>query len=240
MTILKKNIEDQPELNLEQAGKILENVFEANHVEPNTIPLEVLTSYSNYRKERFSLQRLIIVIIMVLFLMMPFLFIPAEFTVQVNADAKDVNPTYTMKVTSPMAVKRINASIDGRNVPVYETDSHVYSIEPTVNGRMILTLTLLNNQTTTRYIDVKNIDLNAPTVVSSNVDNEQVYLYVSDEGSGVDYEHIEAVQTDGTVIKPSSFDKKSGCIVFSYPEDSLNIYIPDFAKNKLQLVLTLK
>ncbi len=240
MTIFKKNRENQPELNLEQAGRILEHVFEANHMEPNSIPLEVLTSYSNYRKERFSLQRMIIVIIMVLFLMIPFLFIPAEFTVQINADAKDVNPTYTMKVTSPMPVKRINASIEGRNVPVYETDSHIYSIEPTINGRMMLTLTLLNNQTTTRYVDVKNIDLKAPTVVSSDIDNERVYLYVSDEGTGIDYEHIKAVQTDGTVIKPSSYDKESGCIIFLYPEDSLNIYIPDFAKNKLQLVLTLK
>lgn len=70
MTFFKKSKEPKPELALDQACKILEQVFEANNIEPNSIPLEVLTAYSNYRKERFSLQRLILVIILVLFLML--------------------------------------------------------------------------------------------------------------------------------------------------------------------------
>ena len=68
MSIFQKTVEHQPELRLEDARRILRNVFEENNVEPNSVPLEVLTAYSNYRKERFSLQRIIIVIIMVLFL----------------------------------------------------------------------------------------------------------------------------------------------------------------------------
>ena len=62
------NSKKAPEIVLDQdiASKILENVFQDNQVEPNSIPLEVLTSYSNYRKERFALQRTILIIMMVL------------------------------------------------------------------------------------------------------------------------------------------------------------------------------
>lgn len=240
MVLFKKTTNTLPELDMDQASRILENVFDVNQVEPNSIPLEVLTSYSNYRKERFSLQRMIIVIIMTLFLLMPVLFIPADFTLKIDGNSDTVNPTYTLEITSPMPVKRINASINGRNVSVYETGSQIYSIEPTINGRMTVTVTLLNNQTTTRYVDVANIDLKPPTVVSSDVANGQIYLYVSDEGSGIDYEKIEAVARDGSITRPLSYNPETGCIIFPYPEDSLNVYIPDFAENKLQLILSLK
>lgn len=39
-----------PELSFEQAGRILERAFEANEMENNTIPLEVLASYSRLQK----------------------------------------------------------------------------------------------------------------------------------------------------------------------------------------------
>ena len=240
MTFFKKSKEPKPELDLDQACKILEQVFETNNIEPNSIPLEVLTAYSNYRKERFSLQRLILVIILVLFLMLPFLFIPSNFDIALNGEDSVTNPTYTLRVTSPMLVERVNASIDGHNVPVYETDSRIYSIEPTMNGRMEVTVTLMNRQQSTRYVDVKNVDLEAPVVVSNDIDEENIYLYVSDAGTGVDYEHVAGIDANGRVVKPLSYDEESGCIVFSYPENSLNVYITDFAENKLQLVLSLK
>ena len=240
MTLFEKSTEQKPDLNLEQASKILANVFEANDVEPNSIPLEVLTSYSNYRKERFSLQRMIIVIILVLFFMLPFLFIPSDFVLQPDDVLDATNPTYTLEVTSPMLVKRINASIDGRNIPVYEMDSHIYSIEPMVNGRMTVTVTLMNNQVSTQYIEVNNVDLKAPVMISSEVDQKNVYLYLSDSGTGINYEDIEGVKGDGSIVKPISYDKKTGCVVFAYPEGSLNVMIPDFAENTLQLVLRIE
>ena len=75
MKLFKKPAVSQ--LDLEIASQILEQVFEANDMELNSISLEALASYSNYRKERFTLQRTILVIIMALFILLPLLFIPA-------------------------------------------------------------------------------------------------------------------------------------------------------------------
>ena len=241
MAIFQKNKKEQiPQINIEDASKILENVFRENQMAPNTVPLEVLTAYSNYRKERFSLQRMIILIIMVLFLMLPFLFIPSTFTLKRNVTADEPNPTYTLEVTSKMLVDRITATIDGRNIPVYEVDSHVYSIEPALNGTMTVTVTLMNRQTCTKTIEVQHVDLETPTVVSNKFHDGQIYLYLSDTGSGVDYENIYATDLSGHTIQPTSYDKDSGCVVFPYPKESLNVFIPDLAKNKLQLIISLK
>lgn len=240
MTIFNRTPDPKPELNLEQADRILENIFAATNTEPNLIPLEVLTSYSNYRRERFSLQKTIILIIMVLFLMLPLLFVPSEFSIRADDDAAAVNPTYTLKITTPMPVQRVHASIDGRSVPVYEIAARTYSIEPAVNGTMTVTVTLINHQTATQEIEVANVDFEAPVLVSSDLDKEHVYLYLSDVGTGIAYGRIEAATTTGLRVVPVSYDEKTGCVVFSYPKDSLNIYIPDLAGNSLHLVLTLK
>ena len=138
MKLFKKPAVSQ--LDLEIASQILEQVFEANDMELNSISLEALASYSNYRKERFTLQRTILVIIMALFILLPLLFIPASFTINAPSSQHGFNPVYRMEVDSFMLVERVTATIDGRNVPVYEMDSHVYSIEPPMNGLMEVTL----------------------------------------------------------------------------------------------------
>ena len=73
---------DIPALDDQIAKQMLENIFEACDMESNKIPLEVLTSYSNYRRERFALQRLVLVVIMVLFFLLPVLFIAPKISIR--------------------------------------------------------------------------------------------------------------------------------------------------------------
>lgn len=228
-----------PQLDLETASRILEHAFEANQMETNTIPLDVLVSYSNYRRERFTLQRTVLVVIMTLFLLLPLLFIPSSFTVeQIDTDTP-YNPVFRLEVDSFMLVERVSASIDGSNIPVYETDAHVYSIEPTKNGQMAVTVTLVNKQTRTEYIDVTAVDREVPVVTSCTRDDDHIYLYLSDWDSGVDFPAIQAVSLSGTAVIPDSMDPVAGCVIFTGVTESLNVFVPDLAGNKLQIVLTI-
>lgn len=233
-----------PQLSLEDASRILEQVFMANQREQSSIPLEVLASYSNYRRERFTLQRTILVIIMVLFLLLPFLFIPSSFTIEKQASehsigSTDFNPVYRLEVDSFMLVERVTAVIEGRNVPVYETDSHVYSLEPPVNGRMEVTVVLANRQYQTRYVDVSAVDREAPAATACTRKGNFIYLYLSDSVSGVDYDKVEAVSLTGEKILPDSIDEENGCLTFFGLEDTINVYVPDLAGNQLHLILAL-
>lgn len=234
--LFKKN--NTPQLTLEAADEILTKAFEAAGIEPNTTPLNVLASYSNYRKERFTTQRTILVIIMTLFLLLPLLFVPSRFTLSLQTPDQDPNPIYQLQVDTFMLVRRITATIDGHSIPVYEMDSHVYSVEPTRNGQMDVTVTLVNNQTLTHSIDVSDVDLDVPVVTGSGMEKGNVYLLLSDTGSGINYEAITATYPDGTSVPLSSYDESTGRITFDHPKESLNVLIPDYAQNTLHLILS--
>ncbi len=236
MKLFKKS--SVPQLDLETASRILEHAFEANQMETNTIPLDILVSYSNYRRERFTLQRTVLVVIMALFLLLPLLFIPSSFTVEELESDTPFNPVYRLEVDSFMLVERVCASIDGSNIPVYETDSHVYSIEPSRNGQMAVTVTLFNRQTRTQYIEVTAVDREVPTVTSCTRDGGRICLYLSDWGSGVDFTTIQALDSNGVPKEPESVDPATGCIVFADVTDTLNVFVSDLAANRLQLVLS--
>lgn len=229
-----------PQLSYEAASRILERAFEANEMENNSIPLEVLASYSSYRKERFTLQRTILVVIMTLFILLPLLFIPAAFTVNVDETlGRNFNPIYKLTVDSMMLVDRVSATIDGFNIPVYEVDSHVYSIEPSRNGEMEVTVTLINKQTVTQRVDVTGVDREVPTADSCSKEGDELHLYLSDSGSGVDYSKIEAYDLDGNAIEPSAVNEQTGCVTLPAVSDTINVYVADLAGNKLQLILTI-
>lgn len=234
--------EKNPELSLdmETATKILGNVFEQSEVEPNSIPLEVLTSYSSYRKERFSLQRTILAVIMVLFLLLPTLFIAPSFTIEEPEDSYNSAPVYQMTVDSMLPITRVTASINGHNIPVYEIDARKFSIEPSINGRMEVTITLFNHQSMTQYVNVGKVDTEAPVLVSNDTDSEMIYLNLSDTGSGINFDSIKAIDSQGNTITPNYIDESKGRVGFPYPADSMNVYVSDYADNTLQLVIYIK
>lgn len=238
MKLFKKPAVSQ--LDLEIASQILEQVFEANDMELNSISLEALASYSNYRKERFTLQRTILVIVMALFILLPLLFIPASFTINDPSSQHGFNPVYRMEVDSFMLVERVTATIDGYNVPVYEMDSHVYSIEPPTNGLMEVTVTLANRQRTTQYVEVTTVDREVPTATACTKDGDLINLYLSDGLSGVDFEKLRAVDLDGREVVPISIDEKTGCVTFDDVNSTLNVFVPDAAGNQLHLIISLQ
>lgn len=238
MRLFRKSSASQ--LDLDIANQILEQVFEANDMELNSISLEALASYSNYRRERFTMQRTILVIIMTLFILLPLLFVPSSFAIEDQSSQYTFNPVYRMEVNSFMLVDRVTATIDGHNVPVYEVDSHVYSIEPPINGTMEVTVTLLNHQTSTQYVDVTTVDREVPVATACNKDGDLIYLYLSDEISGVDYDKMQAFDLDGKEVVPISIDTENNCVTFKDVKDTLNVYVPDIAGNQLHLIVSIQ
>lgn len=229
-----------PELDEKTASQMLGNIFDACEVEPNSVPLTVLTSYSNYRRERFLLQRILLVVILLFFCLTPLLFIPPDIQLSLREDSSANKPAYELYVNTFIPISRITATIDGRNVSVYETADRTYSIEPTVNGTMTVTVTLKNKQYASTICEVTGVDTDSPVVVSDKMSGDQIYIYLSDPGSGIDYENITAVDMDGKDVAFASYDEDGDYVVFDYPETSLNVYIPDNAGNTLHLILTVK
>lgn len=235
--IFKKN--NEHELDEATASQMLENIFNACEMEPNSVPLSILTSYSNYRQARYRLQKVLLIIMIIIFCLMPFLFLTPKLQIeQSEQNTKKGKPAYVLNVDTLIPVSHITASINGQNISVYETDVNHYTIQPTQNGKLEIVVTLKNHQYSTLTYDVSGVDIKSPVLVSDETKNGKLILHVSDAESGVDYESIYAMDLDGSTIEPVSYDEEKNYVAFSSPKSSMNIFIPDKSGNTLQLVLT--
>jgi len=233
-------MKNQPELDRQIAHKILQNVLEANNLEVNQIPLEVLASYSNYRRERFTLQRVIVAVILVAFMLMPLLFIAPSCTVEQGEDVGRGRPAFDVRVDTALPIRRVTAAISGVNMPVYEMGENLYSVQPTANGEMVITVTLFNDQSCVMTQQVETVDIAAPVLVSDGYEDGRLNLYVKDEGLGIDYESIHALNASGEWISPAAINEETGLVSFTYPKETINIYIADKVGNTLQLAVMLQ
>ncbi|MCQ2546293.1 MAG: hypothetical protein MJ161_01940 [Clostridia bacterium] len=233
------NKKKQEELNADVAGQMLQNIFDVCEVEPNTVPLDDLQSYSNYRKDRFFLQKVILVVVMLLFLAIPLMFLGPKIAV-LEQVTQAPHPTFHLDVDSVLPVTSVKANVDGQDVPVYEKHKKVYSIEPDISGTMTVTVTCVNNQYETAQVQVSTIDRDVPKVVSDEAKDGMIYIYLKDEGSGIAWSKIYAQKSDGSTFKPAKYDANKGWIAFPYPKESINIFVPDKSENVLQLALTIK
>ena len=225
-------------LSAAQSAEVLSGVFDETGVRPNTIPLEALASYAVYRKERFSLQRTVLSIFVALFLILPVLFILPVFDITGPEAGIRGLPVYTVKIRSLLPVDKVTARLRTHNLPVYEQDAGIYQIEPTRNGELSLTVSLVNQQEKSEICTVEGVDSVSPVLKDSEIRKDSILLMVYDSGIGVSYYDIYAEDESGRIHKPLSFNEKTGEVLFEYPDENWDVYIPDYIGNLLHLALT--
>ena len=231
------------QLNIEDADRILAEALKTAGAKPSSISLEELIANGLYRRRKRIFRRIIFAAVigfLLLAVYLCFLSIPVSFTVQDQMSEGEFNPVYTVSIDSFIPVRLVNASLEGRSVPLYETEPHIYTAEPTCNGRMEVSVTLANGQSARQYVDVTGVDLDSPAAVGCQKEGRLIYLYLSDDLSGIDYDSLQAVTLTGTAVTPVSTDPLTGCIVFPDPEETMNIYVCDLAGNRLHLIVSLQ
>ena len=215
-------------------AEILWNVFQAAGWEPNSVPIEALSSYAVYRKERFSLQRGVLIAAMVLFLLLPALFILPEYQVIYEQEGVRGLPVYRIDVHSLLQVGRVTAAMRQHQLPVYEAGSRSFTVEPIRNGELTIEVALVNRQTVQTAEQVTGVDAESPQLTGSEVGDDTSLMYVEDAGIGVNYSGIYAVGESGAVYKPVSASAEEG-VLFTYPDEAWDVYIPDHIGNILHL-----
>ena len=228
------------EIPAEHAGDILKSVFERSGHEPNRMPLEALSAYAVYRRDRFTLQRVVLGTGLAVFLLLPALFILPGLTIVTAPVGERGLPVYTVETEKTLPVRRVTAVIRQKNLPVYEAAAGVYTIEPTRNGELTVYVELFNHQGVEKTVQVSDVEADAPVLVDSLIGEDEIELVVRDEGIGVDFREIRALGASGTQYYPLRIDAGSGRVVFAYPEESWDVYIPDHIGNTLHLKLTLE
>ena len=229
---------DASELTTLETSEILDAVFSACGEEGNTVPMETISSYAVYRKERFTLQRSILAMALLVFMMLPMLFVLPSYSVSVEESGHRGLPVYTVKVESLLPVGRVLASIKDHALPVYQAGRKSFTVEPTRNGDLDISVELVNSQSVSSEYDVTAVDAEGPQLVESKTFKDGFLLRVSDAGIGVDYREVYAVSASGEVHYPVTANEEEG-IRFDYPDEAWDVYIPDHIGNTLHLSVKL-
>lgn len=234
------NVRNIKKLSEDAAAKLLANVMDTCGMRPVSIPLSSVTTYSEYRRERYTFQIIILVIVLTAFLVLPLFFISPEVSIYPSGTDKGYT-VYSVTVDHGIIpVTSVSATIDGNGVNAVETDSRTYSLTPLQNGTLSVCVTLLNRQNKTVTLELGDVDRTGPVLIDGYRDeeNEQLILYVQDEGVGLDYPEVAAYTMSGERIPPHSINTVSGEVIFDFPEESVTISIPDKNGNTLEIIVT--
>lgn len=226
-----------PPLSYADAEIILQEVFAACGKAPTAVPLEVLSSYTEYRRDRFTLQKTVLILILIVFLLLPVGFLSPGVEA-VRTELSQIGaPTYTIKADSLLPVRTVTAQLDGQAIAVYQLASGLFSVTPRSNGLLTVTVTLVNGQYRSWSTQIDTVDTKAPELLQIRTVGDLVRLYVSDDGVGMDYEGAYALTPGGDRLLPSEIDETRGYLAF--PKSAgLHLFLPDKNGNQLQLVLT--
>ncbi len=227
----------EKELSQAAAGQMLSNIFEACDYEANRVPLEVLVSYTRYRRERHVLRWLVLVVL-TLFLLVPVMFVTPEVQVS-ELNGNTGQPILQIQAASWIPIDKVTAVSGEYSLPVYEMGQGLYQVIPDRNGMVTVRVFLKNQQyTETEYL-VENVDVEPPVLLSSRRNGDLLELHFQEEDGHIDYEGIYAVDIYGQTVYPVSYDESKKLVIFRYPDTNMNIFVSDEYENQLQLVLTI-
>lgn len=224
-------------LSQDVAEQMLTNVFVSCEHELNSVPLRTLEEYSAYRKQKFVFQRLLIYLVLLVFVLLPVLFITGEITVRL-IEGTHGNPAYIVEVKSPIPVSETTAVVGGRSVAVSRLDDGTFQISPSQNGAMTISVVLKNRQEIILTEDVTGVDDQPPYMVKSTYDSANFYVTVADAGSGVNFDGIKVTYTDDEPMEGWYVREDVSLIVVPYPSRNVTVVVPDNNANKLLLQLT--
>lgn len=232
---MNNNENKPPVMDAQEAKAMLDKIFEQCEVDPNSVPIEALAAYTDYQRKKQRRKKLIPVGVALVLLLVVSLLMPPRYTVEETTDGTYGLPVYLVHMKSLLPVRSVGARMGDRGVPVSEVDGKTFSVEPSRNGTMEITVTLFNRRSGTTTVEVNGVDNEAPVYTGSKVKEGKVSIFVRDDGTGVDFEGIYAMSESGDYIEPLGSEPEGGEVIFEYPEELWDIYIPDKLGNTLHL-----
>ncbi len=230
---LRKNVDEPeiPKLDTKTANQLLNNVLSTCELKPNLIPVETLERWGNYEKPAFHIGRIICYIFTLILILLPLLFFQPTIVAERTNVEQTTDAEYNIHIKTLLPIRKVTAELNDTPLGLSEKGNHEYVLDVESNGTLVISVTAINGQKVSKTYEVTHIDKDKPELQDFYSQNGKVYLTVVDTFSGVDYDHISG-------LTPESYDKDSGLIVFSIPNQPSQVVIPDMAGNELTLLLS--
>jgi len=138
-----------------------------------------------------------------------------------------VNQTVDVEVESSDGIRNVYIRESGEP---FEGDGKIFRTTLNRNGIYDIVAEDQNGKTDEKAVSIANIDADYPDIEDPEVLEDKISLGISDAASGIDWDKISAVNTDGKKVEIVP-DRRKGEIVCKLSDLPLNIRISDMAGN---------
>lgn len=228
-------VSSKNKMSIETAEQLLESVFMQVDSDPHSLPLESLLSYHKYRNNRFILQRVLLVVVILMLMVFPFFGSSPEMSITFVKSLSKYNQShFYINITSVFPISTVIATMDDdSDVTVMLENVNIYEATAVKNGTMTVTATAINGKSTTKRIKVEGIDTTGPIVDDYELVDGNLVIRASDDNSGIDFEKTVTVKTsDASLHPPIEYNKSKGTLVMNYfGADDTSLVVYDMAGN---------
>lgn len=183
-----------------------------------------------------------------LFYVLPFiifnavLFYAVTAVPKVSLEVGDTNDYLTTKATLTLEsfypVKSISLSLDGESLEMTKEKGRTYTIPISKNGVLEATVENWNSMSSTIYEHINVLDENPPAFEEPQIIDGVVTLTVTDSQSGVNFDSIYALDSNGERVEPLTVDRSTNTLSFEMDPDGLNVFAQDKAGLKVEARFT--
>ncbi|MDO4439405.1 MAG: hypothetical protein Q4B86_08225 [Eubacteriales bacterium] len=135
-----------------------------------------------------------------------------ELKVNETNDYETTTATFTIKSLLP--IKELEVSLESAPVKFEKTSGSQYTAVLDKNGTLYIEATSLNGMREVNYADVNVLDDTAPNIDESSckLSGDELSFTISDSQSGVDFDSIYGIKSNGKEIRPTKTNPKTGLV----------------------------
>lgn len=138
-----------------------------------------------------------------------------------------------IRLHSLLPIKNVKATLEGEPVELKQ-DGEDYIASLSDNGNLNIRAESINWMSDSVNVQVSLLDRTGPVIDKDSVDIGSGYVefQVSDTQSGVSFDSIYGVDSDGDNVKPIDINKESGGVTMPMKAESITVYLSDQAGNQ--------
>lgn len=167
------------------------------------------------------------------------LFSPVSFK-KVEAVAADGGVTVDFSVSKAVLLDSVSAEMAGAPVGTETLSPGSYRVEAPKNGTLTLSARTFFGQVTETTLNITAVDAEPPTVREDELRDGEMYIYLADDGSGVDWGSVKVSDAaTGRALDGLDVNEAEDFIRFPFPDAPARVSVADNSGNPLTVLLQL-
>lgn len=147
--------------------------------------------------------------------------------------------TVDAEVGRTMLLDSVTAELNGKAVVADQQSSPgSFRIVALENGTLTVTARTVTGHETVQELTISGIDTEPPYLTNDEKIGNNIYIYLDDDESGVNWDTIEVTGIEsGKAYARARADEEAGAVRVALPKASLRVWVEDMAGNHLSLRL---